>query len=191
MLCTCVVWFKYVSYMRYVICMWVFCICTSCVVLTCVMVCLCFVCERVQYMHALMCVMCVLCSVWLVLDTYCKFYVRHVFYTSCVYGLHVMWLNMCFVHVWVLCALQCIPCVFMCIIRIVEFLSHGNQLCRACSIMCLCFSSTLGTRWGHFSQDISERAEGSVTPELMKEPLNLSLEPQLSPSSHTSILTFT
>ena len=43
--------------------------------------------------------MCVLCSVWLVLDTYCKFYARHVFYTSCVYGLHVMWLNMCFVHV--------------------------------------------------------------------------------------------
>ena len=71
----------------------------TCVVLTCVMVCLCFVCERVQYMHALMCVMCVLCSVWLVLDTYCKFYARLVFYTSCVYGLHVMWLNMCFVHV--------------------------------------------------------------------------------------------
>ena len=76
------------------------------------MVCLCFVCERVQYMHALMCVMCVLCSVWLVLDTYCKFYARHVFYTSCVYGLHVMWVE------YVFCAcvsLMCIAVYTLCV----------------------------------------------------------------------------
>ena len=66
-------------------------------------------------------------------------------------------LNMCFVHVWVLCGLPCVPCVSTCIIRIMELLSRGNRLCRACSIICLCFSSTLGTRWDHFSQDISEQ----------------------------------
>ena len=55
--------------------------CTSCVVLTCVTVCMCFVCECVWYMHALMCIICVICSVWLVLDMYCKFYACHVFYT--------------------------------------------------------------------------------------------------------------
>lgn len=82
-------------------------------------------------------------------------------------------LNMCFVHVWVLRALQCVPRVSMCIIRIVEFLSHGNRLCRACSIICLCFSSTLGTRWDHFLKISLSSAEGSMTPELVKEPLFL------------------
>jgi len=130
---------------------------TSRVVLTCVTVCLCCVCERVRYMHALMRVTCVICSVWLVLDTYCTFYARHVFYTCCVCGLHVMWAQYVFCACVSLMCIQCVPCVSMCIIRIVEFLSHGNRLCRACSIICLCFSSTLVTRWDHFSQDISEQ----------------------------------